>query len=224
MSVCEDCKIKSAAAKVLNVEELEHLGQNCAEVHFKNGETILQQGALSSNIIYLQNGLAKIHISSNSKDQIIKISKAPLFIGVPTTLKDKINQYSVTAIGQATVCFIDKNLFKRFIIENGEFAYEIIVDLCCSELDYFKICLNRKQKNTTGRVADSLLFFADKVYENDKFALPLSRLEFGNFIDTSRENVCRILSEFVEIDLISLNGKNVEIKNKKSLETISTHG
>ncbi|MBT7143350.1 MAG: Crp/Fnr family transcriptional regulator [Bacteroidetes bacterium] len=224
MSTCNECKIKSTAATFLNKNELENLSQNCAEVSFKNRSIILQQGALSSNIIYLKTGLVKIHISVFEKEHIIKILKAPLFLGIPTTLKEKINQYSVTAIEQVTVCFIDINLFNKFIIKNGEFAYEIIVDLCCSELDYIKVCLNRKQKNTIGRVADTLLFFANKIYNSDNYTLPLSRLELGNLIDTSRENICRILSQLNDDGIINSNGKKIKIINMKSLETISIHG
>lgn len=224
MNTCIDCKIKSSAVKTLNSSELINLDNNCAEVHFKKGDIIFKQGAFSSNIIYLKTGLVKIHISGLAKNTITRIAKAPSYLGVPTTFNEKFNHYSATAIEPTSVCFIDIEVFKDLIYKNGGFAYEIIVELCRSELTSFKKCVNRTQKNIHGRLANALLFFSEDIYENEEFVLPLSRVELGNFVDTSRESVCRILTELSNDKLIELHGKRIKILNKKSLVTLSAFG
>ena len=224
MHTCIDCKIKSSAVKTLNSSELENLDNNCAEVHFKKGDIIFKQGAFSSNIIYLKSGLVMIHMSGPAKNTITKIAKAPSYLGIPTTLNEKFNHYSATALDPTSVCFIDIEVFKDLIYRNGGFAYEIIVELCSSELTSFTKCVNRTQKNIHGRLASALLAFSEDIYENEEFVLPLSRVELGNFVDTSRESICRILTEFTNDKLIDLNGKKIKILNKPSLETISLYG
>lgn len=224
MNNCLDCKIKSAAVQTLSPEELQNLGNNCAEVHFRKGDIIFKEGAFSSNIIYLRSGLVKIHIAGPAKNQITKITKAPSFLGIPTTFNEKINHYSATAIEPTNVCFIDKDIFKDFIFKNGKFAYEVIVEICRSELNSFEKCVNRTQRNIHGRLANALLTFAEDIYRNDEFELPLSRVELGNFVDTSRESVCRILTEFHSDKLITLNGKRIKIVNRESLEAIRLYG
>jgi CRP/FNR family transcriptional regulator len=207
----------------LNSAETERLEKNCTKAHFKKGDIIFKQNAFSSNIIYLNSGMAKIHISGPQNEQTIKVVKAPSYLGIPTTLNEKINHYSATALEQTSVCFIDIDVFKDFIYKNGEFAYKLITELCKNELNSFQRCVNRTQKHINGRIADALMFFKN-TFENNEFILPFTRLEFGNFVDTSRESVSRILTELKNDGIISLNGKKVEILNEKLLEMISNKG
>ena len=221
---CQTCKIKSSAAETLSKKELERLENNCVEVNFKKGDIIFKQGAFSSNIIYLKAGLVKQSITGPKAKQIIKITKAQSYLGIPTTFHEKINQYSATAIDNTTVCFIDNELFRNFVQENGKFAYEIIVDLCRNEVNSYIGCVNRTQKNVNGRLADALLFFYNEIFECDVFTLPLKRSELGNFIDSTRESVSRVLTEFHNEGIIKLKGKNIKILNKDLLEMISRNG
>ena len=75
---CLSCDIKSAAVGFLDELQLKLLGENCAEAVFKKGETIIKQDSLSSNIIYLKEGLVKTSMEWNQKHQILNIIKDPL--------------------------------------------------------------------------------------------------------------------------------------------------
>jgi len=46
----------------------------------------------------------------------------------------------------------------------------------------------------------------------------------ANLVDTSRESVNRVLNEFDKDGIIKVNGKQIEILNKKSLNLISQNG
>lgn len=73
-------------------------------------------------------------------------------------------------------------------------------------------------------MADVLLEFSEKIFQSDRFMLPISQSELANLVDTSRESVSRVLSEFDKDGIIKLNGKEIEILNKKSLNLISQNG
>ena len=49
------------------------------------------------------------------------------------------------------------------------------------------------------------------------FTIPLSQAELANRIDTSRESVSRVLSEFDKDGIIDVKGKQIEIVNKNHL-------
>ena len=66
-----------------------------------------------------------------------------------------------------------------------------------------------------------LLNFADIIYENDEFVLPLSQSELGNWTSSSRESIDRFLSEFANDKIISLEGKKIKIIDKENLNLIS---
>lgn len=212
------------AAKTLNECSFAQLSANHVTVKFTKGDSIIKQGTYSTNVAFLRNGLAKIHLAGPSSEQIVRIAKAPAYLGLPTTFGDKINQYSVTAIADAEVCFIDVQTFKDLLKENDQFSYEIILDLCRNELESFRRCANRTQKQSRGNMADVLLEFSNRIFESDTFLLPLNQSEMGNMVDSSRESISRILSEFDKDGIIKMTGKQIEILNKKSLELISQNG
>ncbi len=221
---CINCSLKSKAALKLSDKETERLSFNCALTKFHKGDHLIKQGNFSTNVVYLRSGLAKIHLEGPYYEQIVKIVKAPSYLGLPTTFNVKINQYSATAIETSEVCFIDLSTFKHLLMSNPDFSYEIMIDLCKSELEMFTRCANRTQKQIRGKIADVLLEMSDKIYKNDKFTLPFNQEEIGNLIDASRESVSRIFNEFEKDSIIRITGKRIEIKNKKTLELISSKG
>ena len=221
---CTTCRFMSKAAGTLNPEHLGFLSCNKAMVKFSKGDSIIKQGMFSTNIVYLRSGLAKIHITGPYQEQIVRLVKAPSYLGLPTSIGDKINQYSVTAISDAEVCYIDMDTFRHLLKGNELFSYEIILELCRNELVAIRRCANRTQKQVRGNIADVILELADHIYESDSFTLPISQAEIGNLVDTSRESISRTLSEFHKDGIIRFTGKNIEILNKKSLVLISQTG
>jgi len=221
---CKFCDKKSKAAELLDLEELEKLGDECAQVNFKKGDIILKQGALSTNIAYVQNGIVKIHIRGPEREQILKITKGPCYLGIPTTVGDKINHYSATTVSEAIVCFINLATFKEFLRDNAKFAYEIIVGLCKDELFNFHHCVNQVQKQSNGKIAEALLHFSNTIYESKTFELPLNRHELGDLTSTSRETTSRIITDFHKNGIINLDKNNITLLNVEMLEEISLRG
>jgi len=223
-TICKFCNLKSSAASKLNESELGTLCDNCAEARFETGDNIVKQDALSTNVVYIKSGLVKIHIKGPQRERIMKIVKAPSYLCLPSTFGDKINHFSATAIEPTTVCFIDVTIFKKFIYENGDFAYQIILDLSKSELQNLHNCLNNAQKQNIGRVADAILFFANEIYNSNSFALPVSRQDLADLTGITRESASRILTDFHEDKIIEIKGRQLTIVNEKLLKQISEKG
>ena len=221
---CNNCPFKSIAAATLNEYSIEQLNNNHVAVSFVKGDSIIKQGTYSTNVAFLRTGLAKMHLTGPSHEQITRLVKAPSYLGLPTTFGDKINQYSVTAITEAEVCYIDIMIFRKILKSNDQFSYEIILELCRNELESFRKCANRTQKQSRGNLADVLLEFSERIFQSDTFVLPLNQSEMGNMVDTSRESISRILTEFDRDGIIRMTGKQIEILNKKSLLLISQNG
>ncbi len=224
MDICSYCKKKSKATGKLDQNELEKLGQSCSQVEFQKGDKIMIQDAMSYNIVFVREGLVKIHAMGPEKEQILGILKGPAYLGIPTTIGAKINQYSATTISKTYACFIGFDVFKDIIKHNGQFAYEIIVELCENELQFYKKCINQVQKQGPGKIEEALLYFSEKVFDQQNFKLPLTRNELGDLTCTLRETVSRILSDFSKSKIIKVNKTDISILNKKQLEIISKMG
>lgn len=223
-SKCAACKVISAAARSLSRAELQLLEHNSVSVDFKRGELIFKQGSFSLNIAYLRSGIAKIHMTGLPGERILRIVRAPAYLGLVSALGDRINQFSATALEEATVCFIDASVFKEFICSNGKFGYEIIEDLCRNELfDHQRYTL-QSQKRVPGVIAETLLCLADKIYGRDQFVFPLTRRELGDMVGTSRETVSRVLSGLARDRIIDFADREFTILDKKRLKQISEKG
>ena len=221
---CIDCACVMKSMGTLKNCQLENLEKNHAVVKFKKGNSIIKQGMFSTNVVFLRSGLAKIHITGPYNEQIVRLIKAPTYLGLPTTFGNKVNQYSVTAVLDSEVCFIDISMFRIILKENSEFSAYIIQELSKSELESYRRCANRTQKQTRGNLADVLIDMADNIFESDSFMLPISQSDIGNLVDASRESVNRLLSEFISDIIIEMKGREVSILNKKSLQIISSNG
>jgi CRP-like cAMP-binding protein len=221
---CLNCACVMRSMQSLKNCQLEQLENNHAVVQFRKGDSIIKQGMFSTNVVFLKSGLVKIHITGPYREQIVRLAKAPTYLGLPTTIGDKINQYSVTAVQDSEVCFIDLNIFKRVLEENKDFSSYIILELCKSELESYRRCANRTQKQTRGNLADVLIDLSENVFESDEFVLPISQSDIGNLVDASRESVNRLLSELINDGIIRMEGRKIEILNKYSLQLISQNG
>ncbi len=221
---CRLCGLKSPAAESLSQGELERLELNCAQISFKKGDVVFREGTLATNIAYLRSGLVKIHMKGPSNDKILRLMRAPAYLGLPTTFGDKVNNYSATAVVESEICFISLETFREFIFKNGSFAYEIILDLCRNELRDYQRYTNMSQKQIPGRLAEVLLCMSHEVYKSNKFELPLNNNELSDFVSTSRESVSRVLSEFNKEGIIKINKKELAILKQDMLEKISLKG
>jgi CRP/FNR family transcriptional regulator len=221
---CKHCPFNSRATATLSDENFQQLTDNHLELRFGKGDSIIKQGMFSTNVVFLRHGLVKIHLNGPYHEQIVRLVKAPSYLGLPTTFGDKVNQYSVTAVTEVEVCFIDINIFRKILNQNRDFSNEIILELSKNELDSFRRCANRTQKQIRGNMADILLEFSGKIFGSNTFTLPLTQTELAGMIDTSRESVSRVLTEFDKDGIIKLTGKKIEILNQKSLLMISQNG
>ncbi|MEA3477435.1 MAG: Crp/Fnr family transcriptional regulator [Bacteroidota bacterium] len=222
---CTSCDIKSKAVETLDDKELDFLNHNCAEVVLKKNEHIIKEGTLSSHIAYIKSGLAKIHMTGPSgKDQILRLVPPGYYIGIQTILFDKVHRYSATALKPSRVCYIDILSFKELIKRNHQFAYELILYLCQNEMSYYNRFVNQFQKQLNGRLADALIYFANTVSQSDEFEMPLSRTDLGALIGATRESVSRAIHELMNIGVIRMDGKMIQIKNYEMLNKISKSG
>lgn len=219
---CGFCNLN--ASEYLTNNEKEALEHSCASINFKKGEIIFREGTLATNIAYLQSGLVKIHMKGPSNDKILRLVKAQTYLGLPTTIGDKVNKYTATALTDAHVCFISLDIFRDFIYKNGNFAYEIILNLCRNELADYQRFANMSQKQQRGRLAEILLCMSHELFKSNQFELPLNHNELADFISTSRESVSRILSEFCKEEIISMDKKRLIILKEELLQKISHKG
>ncbi|PKP31685.1 MAG: hypothetical protein CVT99_07980 [Bacteroidetes bacterium HGW-Bacteroidetes-16] len=141
-----------------------------------------------------------------------------------TVLSNKIHHYSASAVEDSTICYIDIASFKDLISRNAQFANELILYLCRDKLSYFARYVNVHQKQVDGRLADTILFFSDKVKKSRSFQIPLSRNDIAALICATRESVTRSIKDLSDIGSIRVKRKSFEILNYDLLKIINEKG
>jgi len=222
---CKDCVVKSSTVFNLNKEEMDILCKNSTEICFRKGENIIKQGSFTHNIVFVKTGIFKIHLcGSHCKDEILKIDKGPLFVGVSDVFANKIHSYAVSALSDTKACFIDYSGYKYLIENNGHFALEVMKTLSTDIVEHYRIFVDKINKQLNARFADALIYFSQNIYGNNSIEIPLTRSELGDYIGTSRETVTKIIHDFSEDGIIEVDGKLIRLLKKDLLHKISQAG
>lgn len=209
----------------LTRDELALIEENMVEVEFEKGETICKQGTFASNIIVLDEGLAKIYKEGGNDTLILKILPAVNIIGLSVLFDgNNVFHYSAMAYLKSRVRLIEINAFKHLINTNAKFASKIISLLSENTVTTHGrfFCLTKKQ--TYGRFADILLCLSKRIYKTDNFPLQLSRKELAELSSMSVESITRILTKFKDDGLIRASNDSIEILDSDRLDMISQNG
>lgn len=223
---CKNCDKISCAALNLSTSQLELQSSTCNESSIKAGEVILSQGSLTSHIIYLRSGLVKEfqRPQNGGHEYIINIIQEKTYLGLHSLFGDSYNHFSYTALSDVSVCYIDRQIFKTILLENGQFGYKILEAVCRDSLNTYHRFVTQHQKKIFGKLADVLLYFSKNIYHSDSFYLHLNRNEISFLIGTSRESVSKQLKLFEREGIITLKGRIINILKPFELERISKFG
>jgi CRP/FNR family transcriptional regulator len=222
---CIECNRKLPLFSKLTKEELKDINQNRYEVRFTAGETIFKQGTSATHLLVLTTGLAKLYVEGvQDKRLIIRIIRPWELVGQAGLYFDSRHHYCITALTDVTACFVGIDVFKAALRKNFEFAEEFIKDCTKKGIFSFEKMVSLSQKQMHGRIADGLLYLSQRVYEDLKFDMHLSRQDLADLTGMSKDSAIRILKEFHNEGLIELNGRKLEILNMNQLEHISEKG
>jgi len=224
-NICKDCLKRCDMFKHLNDEELSYINEHRYEAKFKAGEVIFKQGTPTAHIVSFSIGLAKLYIeASNSRDVIIAIVQPTSLIGGPGLYLDGRHKYSLSALTESLVCFIDVKPFQDLVRSNYKFAESLITDISMKDLRLMQRLANVSVKQSHGRLAEVLLHLSENVFKSEAFNITLSRQELADMTGMSKEGAIRILKEFKDSGLIDFKSQDIKILDKKRLWEVSQNG
>ncbi len=222
---CKTCAYKSYLFSNLQPEDLSRVNISRIEKEFLPGEHIVRQGDKIASFMYLRKGLLKLSREmEDGKNQIISIARPLDFIGLLSVFSESYYHFSITAIENSTLCFIDLSLMKEIIRKDGIFALKLLENMSNVNEMIMSSWLSINEKNLRGRIAYILLFFCNEIYHTEEYSLPVSRKEIAELIHMRTENVIRILSEFRKDKIIEIEGKLIRVLEKDKLQQIADFG
>jgi CRP-like cAMP-binding protein len=222
---CENCNRKSPLFASLTDDELKLLNDERHSVLFHEGEVILKQGTRADYLVCVVEGFAKMYIEGiQNRNLILDFVKPWKLMGGPSGMVKEKHRYSVMAIQETLVCFIDMDNLKKVLASNSEFSAQFLI--YCSR--NYQAALDRlvgiSQKQMHGRVADAMIHLSEDIYKGQIIGEEISRQDIAEYTAMSKDSAIRVLKEFERDQIVSLHGRQIEVLDSGKLHDIADKG
>jgi len=183
---CELCELKDLFFQNLEEDHMDIICSGKVEHGFLTGETIIKEGTLIQDFIYLKSGLVKLFRSHPSgSEQIITIAKPMDYVSLLSVFSNKKYNYSVSALEESVTCHLKMKDIRELVLKNGGLALNLLGKMSKVADTIILESLEIRKKHLRGRVAYLLIFFAESVFHTKEFDLPLTRKEMAEYENSS---------------------------------------
>lgn len=219
------CEHISPMFEMLSPDELQIVRENMINVHFKAGEIIQKQGTYMSHIIFIVSGMAKVYFErEDQRNTILRIVKPMSFVGGPGIYSDHFYHFTISAMKDTAVCYIDFAVFKNILNENNAFAAEFLKDFSLSILSVYNRLMTLTNKNIAGKMAYTLLYLFEEVYENQEEHISISKNDMADLSAVSRDSSVKVLRDFQHEGIIRMTDHTIELLKPDKLRLIESVG
>lgn len=206
-------------------EELHTLMDNKRQIHFRPGETIMKQNTPLTHLVCIKSGLAKVVSEGpNGKNLILQIIKSNNIFTGGGSITEDFRHFTVAAITEIDCCFIDTNRLFVLLTKNNNFSIELLKHSNTQHLKMLTSLINLTNKYMPGRVADTLLYLKNNIFETNPYDFVLSKQELADMSGMTKESFIRSLKEFEDSGLIRHSRNSIEILKENDLAEISKNG
>jgi len=186
---------------------------------YRKNQPIFTEGTLPSGIFYLQSGkVKKYKMDNDGREQIIYIYNAGEFFGYSSDLSESRYGDTAVAIENSIISFISVKDFNEVLKDSSSFSRLLLKSLSHEFNVLANLIAVLSQRTVRERVALNLLILHDK-YKVDDVAtyIMLSRSDLANMAGTVVETLARVLHDFKHDELISTDGRKIQLLNIERL-------
>ncbi len=223
---CQHCESRYRSVFCdLEPELVSQLNNQKSCSSYKKGQTIFLENVFANGLFCVNAGKIKVHHRGDlGRDQIMRLAKPGDILGYRALLTGERYAASATAIEDASVCFVPKDVFLQLISLDTNLSLQIM-KLLSSDLKHAEHRMTEMaQKPVRERLAESLLFIKETYgFESDGITLQvkLTREEIANIVGTATETTIRLLSELKQDGIVELDGRSIRILSLPRLVRIA---
>ena len=192
---------------------------------YKKNEIIYHEGESPNYLLCLLEGKVKIYRDGvGGRSQIMRVMRPVQYFGYRASLANEPYVTAAAAFEESTLCIIPMELINETMMHNNAlcrfFIHELATDLGIAD----QRTVSLTQKHVRGRLAEALLFLKDAYGVDDDgitLGIHLSREDLANLSNMTTSNAIRTLSSFAAEGLITINGRNIMLREEDKLKRIS---
>lgn len=223
---CFDCNLKTLclpiAMDVRDIEKLDKIIQRTRPI--QAGEHLYRSGDPFKSLYAVRSGSIKTYlIDDEGVEQVTGFylpGEVLGFDGIGT----HIHGCNVVALETSSVCEMPFDRLEELTLVIPGLQHHFF-QLMGKQIDSdHQMMLTLSKKNAEGRIA-TLLISLSRRYSRRNLSpnamrLPMSRMDIGNFLGLTIETVSRTFSRLAKEDVISVDGREVVIKDHKRLQDL----
>lgn len=210
--------------KNLNPQELEEIDTHKRCHLFRKGEYLYKENSYPTGHFCISSGKIKLStIGENGREHILKIVGEGDITGENAIFSKHPHHHSAIALEDTMTCFIPKEAFMHLLRNSPTIAMDVLETLAQNIETSQQKQQDLAQKTVKERLANTLISFRNTYGETAEHFLNIkfSREEIADFIGTSTETVIRLLSEWNNNNIITLNKKQIKINALNELNSLA---
>jgi CRP/FNR family transcriptional regulator len=194
---------------------------------YKKGQRLIQEGTRPLGVYCIKSGKVKVFkLGQQGKEHITSILKEGDLVGYRAMLSDSLYHVSVEALEEVIACHIPREEFLKSFHSDKVLNNTLITELSTEVISLTNVITDIAQKPVRERTAATLVLL-NSVYSSsngdsndDLSEINLTRESLANMVGTATETLIRIIHDFKEEELITTNGRKINIQDLKALQRI----
>lgn len=203
------------AQRVLNLNDL---ARDRKVKTYKKKTGIYMEGELPNNLYFVKSGNVKsFRTNADGKELIISLYKEGDFFGYEAILENSNYGESAMALEDSELTVIPRHDFLTLLHGHPEISRTFVSMLCKKIAEKEAQLLNLAYNSVRQRTAEALL----KIHTlKEKDVVSISRDDLAKMVGTASESVIRVLSDFREEGIISIDGGKINVLHPHKLEQV----
>ncbi len=223
---CSTCRVfKKSYFSILENGDLEYLKFEKSSSFYKTGQLVFHEDSRAVGVYCLNSGKVKLYkVGSDGKEQIVRFVTPGELFGYSSIIGSRHYLLTAEAIEDSVICFINGNTFSDLTNKYPEITKTLIKALGSMLNEAEDRMISIAQKPVRERLAEALLTLCHKFHPEgcrDNNVLNLSREDLANIVGSATETIIRLLSEFREEKLVSIEGRRIILKDVRQLKRIA---
>lgn len=223
---CADCSLKGLclpiAVELDDIDRLNEIIQRSRPLHA--GDHLYRSGDAFKSIYAVRSGSIKTYlVDEDGIEQVTGFFLPGEVLGFDG-VGGHAHGCNVVALETSSVCEIPFERLEELSLQIPTLQHHLFQLMGKQIESDHQMMLTLSKKNAEGRIATLLLSLSQRYARRNLSAtamrLPMSRMDMGNFLGLTIETVSRTLSRLHKEDIISVDGREIVIKNRPRLDEL----
>ena len=192
-------------------------------ISVKKGQEIFKEGDKVEGIFFVFSGKVKVHKRwDEDKELILRFAKGGDIIGHLGLGDDPIYPVSATAVENVVLCYVKIGFFESSLNVNPEFTLKLMKLFANALQESEKRMRNLAHMPVKNRIAQALLSLKNQfgLAADGSIDIELTKQDISSYAGVAYETFFKVTQEFLNGDLISVDGKTIKILNEKALNEL----